>query len=201
MKIGVAAPFGMDKRPFFLVHGGVVGFEPQVEAKQEIGEVHAQADAVGSGYLLVESVETEHASGLVFVVVYGPDVSGIDEYGSFEHPEQFGAVLKAQVEAYVAALVDEVGHGIPGVIRTGTECAHSPASHSVGTAGVEAFLERYHRGISVRVCDTGSDVERQCVPAVEVPGVGIIHLALDILRVLYAEYFIHIVRTVLPYRR
>ena len=43
----------------------------------------------------VEFIEFELASGLVLVVAYGPDVSGIDEKSPLENPEQFGAVFEA----------------------------------------------------------------------------------------------------------
>ncbi len=67
----------------------------EVETQQEICEVHSQAYAVGSGYLLVEFIELEYAARLVLVVADCPYVSGIDEYGSFKYPEKFGTVFDA----------------------------------------------------------------------------------------------------------
>ena len=59
-------------------------------------------------HLLIERFETEKSSGLVGIVLYGPDVAGIDEHCALEHPEQLVAVFEIQHKRYVAALVDEV---------------------------------------------------------------------------------------------
>ena len=75
----VALEVGMHKRPSLLVERGVVGFHTAVETQQEVVEVQTETDAVGGGDFLVERVEFEHASWLVLVAAYCPDVAGVDE--------------------------------------------------------------------------------------------------------------------------
>ena len=43
----VALPAGVEQRPSALPVCGIMGFNPHVEAQQEIVEVHAQPQAVG----------------------------------------------------------------------------------------------------------------------------------------------------------
>lgn len=87
MEGSVAVPIRMNKWPGLLVPSGVVGFEAKVEAEQEVGEIHAQAQAVGGCYLFVKFVELEHTAGLRGIVADGPDIARIDEDTDFEHPK------------------------------------------------------------------------------------------------------------------
>lgn len=145
MEGGVAAPGGVEKGPWLLAAGRVVGLHAEVEAEKEVGEVHAQADTVCGGDLLVEFVECKFAVGLVFVFLYSPDVAGVDKDCAFEHPEEFGPVFDAEVEAYVAALVYEVGDEVAAVVCSGAERSDAPSADTVCSAGVEALFERHHR--------------------------------------------------------
>ena len=145
MEISIAFPVGVDDGPALLVYGRVHGFETEVETKKEVGEVHAQADTVCGGDLLVEFVECKFAVGLVFVFLYSPDVAGVDKDCAFEHPEEFGPVFDAEVEAYVAALVYEVGDEVAAVVCSGAERSDAPSADTVCSAGVEALFERHHR--------------------------------------------------------
>lgn len=87
MEVCIASPFGMDKWPWLLVHGGIVRFHTEVEAQEEVCEVHAQTATVCGCYLLIELVELELAAGLAFVVVNGPDVACVHEQSALKHPE------------------------------------------------------------------------------------------------------------------
>ena len=143
----------------------------KVETQQKVREVHAESHAVCHGYLFPEGVEPEHAAGLVLIVVDGPDVSGVYKHGSFKYPEQFGAVFCGKIQAYVAALVYKVGYGVLGVERAGSECAHSPSSDAVGSAGVETLFERQYAGVAVWDSQPHASMERERMPGVEVAGV------------------------------
>lgn len=105
---GVSTPFGAEYGPSFLIVSRIMGFHTKVKAQQEVSEVHAQTYAVSGSNFFVETIEMEHAAGLVGIVVDGPDIAGINEQGAFEHPEQLGPVLGRQDKRYVAALIDKV---------------------------------------------------------------------------------------------
>ena len=92
MEVGIALPVGVENGPRLVAFGRVVRLQTEVEAQQEVCEVHTQTDAVGRGDFLVKILEAELAVGLVGVVLDGPHVAGIDEQSAFEHPEQLGAV-------------------------------------------------------------------------------------------------------------
>ena len=187
MEIGVASPIGMEQRPSLLVHCRIVCFEAQVEAQEKICEIQSQTDTVGRSYFFVEAIESEHAARLARIVADGPYVAGIDEQGTFEHPEQPCAVLHTQVEPYVAALVYEVGYRVFGIVCSRTESTHSPAAYSVGATGIKAFFEGNHTGVAVRISYACSDMEGQCIAAIEIAGVCIVGLAFYVLGILYAE--------------
>ena len=127
MECGITMPIWMYDRPSLLVAGRIVSLKSEVKSQQEVCEVEAQTHAVGHGYLFPESVEAEHTSGLVLIIMYCPDISGIDKCSPFEHPEEFGTILEAEVQAYVTALVYEVGYRISGVVTSRSQGAHSPA--------------------------------------------------------------------------
>ena len=96
------------------------GFHSGVEPEYEVSEVQSQTDAVAYGDLFVETVEAELSSRLALVVAHGPDVSGIDKCAEFEHPKEFGAILQIEVEANIAALIDEAVDGVGGEVAAGT---------------------------------------------------------------------------------
>ena len=77
----VAPEVGVDEGIVFLAVpvGRIDGFHAGIEAQDEVVEVETQAQSVGDGNLLVEAVETEGSSRLLFVVADGPDVAGVDE--------------------------------------------------------------------------------------------------------------------------
>lgn len=110
MECCVASPSGMYDWPMLLIACGIVGFQAEVESEQEVGEVHAQSDAIACGYLSPEGVEMEHSSGLIFVVMYCPDVSGVGKQCAFKHPEKPAAILEIEKQADVATLVNEIYH-------------------------------------------------------------------------------------------
>jgi len=120
----VAAEDGMgDGVVTSTVVGGVDGFHACIEADDEEVEVHTEAESVGDGYLAVEAVEAECSAWLVGIVADGPDVTGIDEEGSVELPEEVGAVFDAEVELEVARLVDEVDTTVGTIVGTRSERA------------------------------------------------------------------------------
>lgn len=112
----VAPPAWVDEGPGLGSLGRIVGLHAQVEAEQEVGEVHAQTEAVAGRYLLVERIEVEHSSGLVLVVVDRPDVTGVYECSEFEHPEELGSVFHAGEHVDVTALVHEVGDEVSAAV-------------------------------------------------------------------------------------
>lgn len=156
----VAVPVGMYQRPRLLSACGVVGLEPEVEAQQEVGEIHAQADSVGGGYLFVERFQAEHSSRLVGIILDGPDVARVDEDRPLEDPEELVAVFEAENQRDVATLVDEVGHAVARVVAARAEGADAPSPDRVGSSGVEPFLKRYHRCVAVGVANAAPGVER-----------------------------------------
>ena len=177
----VALEVGMHKRPSLLVERGVVGFHATVETQQEVVEVQTETDAVGGGDFLVERVEFEHASWLVLVAVYCPDVAGVDECRHLKHPEKFGAVLHVEVQTDVATLFHKRAYGVVAVETSGTECAHRPASDAVGAAAVEAFLKWQNRGVAVWHSRSGTDVQHEGVATVEGVVVGVVEVEFHIL--------------------
>ena len=54
---GVAVPVGRDDRPGLLTHRRIVSLHAEVKAEQEVVEVHAQAETVGAGKLLIELIK------------------------------------------------------------------------------------------------------------------------------------------------
>ena len=62
-------------------------FHAHVKAEQEVVEIKSYAKAVGGCQLLVERIEMKHSARLRFIVVYCPDVAGINEDSKLHHPE------------------------------------------------------------------------------------------------------------------
>ena len=96
----VALEFGMDDGIVVaaVLMGRVDGFHGTIEAKDEIAEIQAHAQSVGHGYLAPKGVEAELSARLFLVVAQRPDITGIDESGAIEFPEQMCAPLGAEVE-------------------------------------------------------------------------------------------------------
>ena len=101
----VALEVGVGNSPFYCIIGRVVGFHTKVGSNYHKVEVEAQTKTVGQCYLLVESIEAEGTTGLSFIVVYSPYITGVDKDCRLDFPEQLGAILNAEVEAYIATLV------------------------------------------------------------------------------------------------
>ena len=141
MEFAVTLEAGVQQGPVLLAACRIVCFHAHIDTHQEILEIQADAGTVGRSNLLVELVELEHAARLVFIVLDGPDVARIHKKAQFNNPEKFGPVLQIDVEADVAALVDEFAQIVVAVIAARTQGAHTPAAHTVGTAAVEAFLK------------------------------------------------------------
>ena len=114
--------------------GRVDGFHAQVEAQDEILEVEAHASPIAHRQLLEEMGDAELSSRLVGIVAQGPDVAGIDEQGPAELPEELCAVFGIQVNLHVARLVDEVDASVLLLVLAGSERAHAPSAHAVGSA-------------------------------------------------------------------
>lgn len=191
MEGGIAAPRGMDYWPLLLPPSRIVGLEAEVKAQDEVVEVEAQAGAIGCCELAGDILEVKHSARLIGIGMDGPDIAGIDKEGSVEDPEELDAVFDREVEAYVATLVDEVGHGIAAVVGAGAEGADAPAADTVGAPGIEAFLEGHHARIGIRHRHTSAymESERMTAPG-EIARQGIVNLGLGILREGYAEDFI-----------
>ena len=132
MNGAVATPTGVNQGPRFCAFGRVMGLHAKIKTQKEVCKVHTYAQTVGGCNLLIEGVEMKHSAGLVLIVVYGPDISGVYEGSYFKNPEKLCAILHAHQHIYVAALVHEVGYRIATVEITGSECAHIPASDTVG---------------------------------------------------------------------
>ena len=142
MEFAVALEFRVQQWPMFLPTGGIMSLHAHVDTHKEILEIQSDAGAIGRRNLLIELVELEHSSRLVLIVLNGPYVACVEEQAQFNHPKQLGTVLKVDVKADVAALVDEVGQAVVAVVTARAQGAHTPTAHTVGTATVEAFLER-----------------------------------------------------------
>lgn len=191
MEVGVAAPFRVNNRPRLLIHGRIMGLEPEVKPQQEICEVHADAEAIGGRYLLVEAVELKHTPGLVRIIMNGPNIAGVDENGPLEYPEQLGTVFHAQYQINVATLIDKIGHRVASIVAAGAKSAHTPAADTVGATCIKAFLKGHHRRIAIRISDAEARVESHSIARIEVSGKGIVNLTLYILGILNAKHFIN----------
>ena len=119
---------------FLVVIHGVDGLHTHVETNDEIVEVQSQSQTIAYSYLLPEVIEMELSLGLLLIVSDGPDVTGIQEQGAIELPEELGTVLHIQVELHITGLVDEVYASVTTDESTRTQRAHTPASHTIGTA-------------------------------------------------------------------
>ena len=117
-----------------LLVGGIDGFHAQVETQDEEIEVETKSQAVTDGQLAGQVLETELSARLFVIFAQRPDVTGIDEEGSAELPEQLGAVLHVEVELHVARLVDEVDGSIALLVFARSQRTHAPAAHTIGTA-------------------------------------------------------------------
>ena len=139
--------------------GRVDCFHAGIEADNEEVRIHAESKSVAGCDLFDEGAEAELAAWLVFVFTDGPDVAGIDKDGSAKFPEEFGTVLKTEVELDVATLVQEVDAPVFAVVSTRTEGTHRPTSEAIGTTRKVAFLERKLVGVAVWVRDAEAAVE------------------------------------------
>ena len=164
----------------------VVKPRANIKTDKEEREVKSQSQSVGARELLIELGEVELSALLCLIAVYGPDIAGIDERRSLEYPEEFETVLEVEVQLYVAGLV-EVGASACGLVDARSERADRPSAHAVGSAGVEALLERHDVGIAVRIGQSHAYVVNERVLVVDHLVVRIAELALDVLRVAYVE--------------
>ena len=116
----VAGKIGLGYGPLYCPIGRVVGFHTEVGADNYKIEVEAYAESICQGYLLIEGIKAKYTSGLGFVVVYGPYVTGIDKECRLDFPEQLGSILYAQVETNIATLVYKAIVIVISVVTTGT---------------------------------------------------------------------------------
>ena len=102
----------------------VDGLHTSVETQDQEVEVEAYTQSVRYGQLLVEAVEPEHTLRIDSLRTDVPDVSGIDEQGTVQFPEQQGPVFKVQVDLDVSRMVDiidAVGISLVGTRSEGTD--------------------------------------------------------------------------------
>ena len=182
----------MNQGPRLLACGRIVSLHTHVETEEEIIEIQTYAKAVGSGQLLVETIEMKHAARLVLVVMDCPDISGVNEKSRLDYPEQFRAILHTHIQAYIAALVDKRTDGVARIKGAGTQSTYVPAPHAICSAAIKAFLERQYAGVAVRISHTQAGMYGQRVAIVENMGKAVVHLSLDILGVADAEDFVWI---------
>ena len=160
---------------------GVDSLHTHVETQDEVVEVQTQTQSVGHGYLFVELVESELSTGLFCIVTQRPDVTRIDECRSIELPEQERTILQVEVYLHVTRLIDEVNASVGASEATGSESAHTPSAHAVGTAREVAFLEGQHLTITVWPGNADVGVGYQLVVFVELPEAGVVEVELCIL--------------------
>ncbi len=189
----------MEERPGFLVHGRVVSLEAQIEAQQEISEVHAQTQAVGRSQLLVELVKLEHAPRLILIVADCPDISRIHKQCSLKHPEKLGSIFHIHIQQDIAALIDEVSHRILRVVRPGAQGAHAPSPDPIGATRVKTLFKRHHRRVEVRDGYAPAHMKSHGIARVEIDRISVIGLGLDILRIRDAQDLIRAIALMLPY--
>ena len=150
MELAVTFELGMQQGPMLLAAGRIVCFHAHIHTHEEILEIQTDAGAIGCRNLLIEFVELEHTALLHIIVLDGPDVTGIEEKTEFDDPEEFGAVFKVDVKTDVSALEDKVLQTVLAVETAGAKGSHSPSTHAVGAAAVEAFLKRQHLAVTIR---------------------------------------------------
>jgi len=200
----VTTPFRMDERPRLRSPRRIMGLHTHVETEQEVSEVESKTETVGSGYLFIERIEMEHSSGLIGIIVDRPDIAGVDKESEFKQPKEPGSIFHRKVETYVAALVDEVAHGVGAGEGSGAERAHIPSADTVGAPTVEAFLKRKDRGVAVGYSDAETDVAGKEITVVEIVEISKIGISLYILSIPDAKHLIRIgmeIRTVIEGRR
>ena len=108
-----------DGELFLAFEGRIHCFHARIEAHDEEVGVHAESHSVAGSNLFPEGVELKFSSWLVVVAADGPDVAGVDEGGSAQFPEEFGSIFDAEVELYVARLIEEVDALVLSVVCAG----------------------------------------------------------------------------------
>lgn len=189
---GVAVPVGRDEGPWPLSHRRIMRLHAEVEAKEEVVEVHSDTKTIGSSKLLVELIKSKDSSLLEGIIAYGPDVAYIDEGPKFEHPEEFCSILGTCYQSDIATLVDEVTHGVAPGVGSRTKSTHRPSTHSVGTSAIKTLLKRQHLRVAIRHTDSAAYTECHGIPLVETMEKRIVSLQFEILGIVYSEDFVGI---------
>ncbi len=173
-----------------------MGLHAHVEPHQEVVEVEPYAHTVGQGDLLQKLIEPEHASLLVGILLDGPYIAGVDKDCALDEPEQLAAQLHIGHQVDIAALVDEAVHRVARGEAAGSQSAHAPAAHIVGTAGIEAFLKRGYGRVAIGHKQAAAHMPGQLVARVQVVGERVVGLCFHILCIAGAQHLVGLVLVV-----
>ena len=161
---------------------GVVELDAKVDTEDEEAEVDTCTYAITPGYLLIELIPAEDASGLLGIIAYSPYISRIGKGGEFQVFPHFPSVLEVEVEPYITGLQVVDQRIAVASERTGSEGTGLPSAHAVATAGEVALLKGDYLGIEVRHYDAECGMVDQLVLGVEELVVGDGGIALGVLR-------------------
>ena len=120
---------------------GIDGLHARIEADNNKAEVKAHTSTIGYSNLTPESIRMELPARLVIVVIYSPNVAGINKEGTVYLPEKVRTILDAAEKAHVPRLVDIVDCAVTSDVAAGTEAAQRPTAHIVSATGIVTFLE------------------------------------------------------------
>ena len=136
-------------------------FHASIKTEEEVAEVQAHAKAVSDSHIAQDILESELSSRLALIVAYGPYITGIDESGAIEFPEEEGTIFKVEVEPDVARLVDEVDTSVCSLVRAWPEFPHAPSSHTVSSTREVSFLKRQHRRVAIGISHAKATVKEE----------------------------------------
>ena len=72
-------------------------FHASIKTEEEVAEVQAHAKAISDSHIAQDILESELSSRLALIVANGPYITGIDESGAIEFPEEEGTIFKVEV--------------------------------------------------------------------------------------------------------
>ena len=96
----------------------------------------------------------------------------------------------------IAALIDEAVHRVARGEAARSQSAHAPATHIVGTAGIEAFLKRGYGRVAVGHKQAAAHMPGQLVARVQVVGERVVGLCFHILCIAGAQHLVGLVLVV-----
>ena len=153
-----------------------------IDADDEELQVVAQTEACPECEVLQEAAPLHLPARAARVVVYRPDIPGIEEGGSVQIAEDGEAVLEVGFQLQVAGLVDvAVLVGSVGDEASGADAADGKCADAVGAADVELLVVgcRVVLRVAVAVDDTRHESADEVVPLLELVVVADFRRELD----------------------